>query len=154
MTYPVKMSVTLRPIWYQDPPRIRIGINNNLSEMELTELTTIDFDFVADQDCQLIVEFLNKTDQDCVPAQNLDKAVVIESVDFFGITDPRFAWAGVYEPVYPEPWATEQHNQGVALKQHLCPHTYLSWNGKWTLTFSVPVFTWIHRLQNLGWIYG
>jgi len=154
MTYPVKMSVTLRPIRHQDPPRIRIGINNNLSEMELTELTTIDFDFVATQDCQLIVEFLNKTDQDCVPDQNLDKAVVIESVDFFGISDPRFAWAGVYEPVYPESWATEQQEQGVALKQQLCPHTYLSWNGKWTLTFSVPVFTWIHRLQNLGWIYG
>jgi hypothetical protein len=32
-------------------------------------------------------------------------------------------------------------------------HTYLSWNGKWTLTFDVPVFTWIHRVQNLGWIY-
>ena len=154
MTYPVKLSITLRPIWHQDPPRIRIGINNNLSEMELTELTTIDFDFVATQDCQLIVEFLNKTDQDCVPDQNLDKAVVIESVDFFGISDPRFAWAGVYEPVYPESWATEQQEQGVALKQQLCPHTYLSWNGKWTLTFSVPVFTWIHRLQNLGWIYG
>jgi len=154
MTYPVKLSVTLRPIWHQDPPRIRVGIDNNLSESDLTELTTIDFDFVATQDCQLVVELLNKTDQDCVPDQNLDKAVVIESVDFFGISDPRFAWAGVYEPIYPEPWATEQHNQGVALKQHLCPHTYLSWNGKWTLTFSVPVFTWIHRLQNLGWIYG
>jgi hypothetical protein len=154
MTYPVKLSVTIRPVWHNDPPKIQIGINDDLDTMALTETATVNFDLVATQDCQLIVNFLNKTDQDCVPDLDLDKAVVIESVSFFGITDPRFAWAGVYEPVYPEPWATEQQDQGVALKQHLCPHTYLSWNGKWTLTFGVPVFTWIHRLQNLGWIYG
>ena len=154
MTYPVKLSVTLRPVWHQEPPKIRIGIDNNQSEMVLTKLTTVDFEFETDNECRLVVEFLNKTDQDCIPDQNLDKVVVIESVDFFGITDPRFVWAGIYEPVYPEPWATEQHDQGVVLKQQLCPHNYLSWNGKWTLTFGVPVFTWIHRLQNLGWIYG
>lgn len=154
MTYLVKLAVALRPIWHADPPRIRIGIDNDLTEIVLTESTTIDFEFVAVQECQLVVEFLNKTDSDSVPEQNLDKVVVIESVDFFGISDPKFAWAGVYEPVYPEPWAQEQQDQGVVLKRQLCPHTYLSWNGKWTLTFSVPVFTWIHKLQNLGWLYS
>ena len=154
MTYLVKLSISLRPIWHADPPRICIGIDNDLSEIVLTESTTINFEFTAVKECQLIVELLNKTDADCIPDQDLDKAVVIESVDFFGIADPRFAWAGVYEPVYPEPWAQEQQDQGVVLTQQLCPHTYLSWNGKWTLTFSVPVFTWIHRIQNLGWLYG
>jgi hypothetical protein len=154
MTYLVKLAVALRPIWHADPPRICIGIDDNLSEIVLTESTTINFEFTAVKECQLVVELLNKTDSDCIPDQGLDKAVVIESIDFFGIADPRFAWAGVYEPVYPEPWAQEQHDQGVALKRQLCPHTYLSWNGKWTLTFSVPVFTWIHRIQNLGWLFG
>ena len=154
MTYLVKLALTIRPVWHADPPRIRVGIDNNLTEIVLTESTTINFEFVAVKECQLIVELLNKNDADCIPDQDLDKAVVIESVDFFGITDPRFAWAGIYEPVYPEPWAQEQHDHGVALKRQLYSHTYLSWNGKWTLTFSVPVFTWIHRIQNLGWIYG
>ena len=154
MTYLVKLAISLRPVWHADPPRIRIGIDNDLTELVLTELTTINFEFTAVKDCQLLVELLNKTDSDCIPDLNLDKAVVIESVDFFGIADPRFSWAGIYEPVYPEPWAQEQHDQGVALKRQLCPHTYLSWNGKWTLTFSVPVFTWIHKIQNLGWLYG
>jgi len=154
MTYLVKLTVTLRPIWHADPPKIRIGIDNDLREIVLTESTTINFEFTAIKDCQLIVELLNKTDADCIPDQGLDKAVVVESVDFFGIADPRFAWAGVYEPVYPEPWAQEQHDLGVVLKRQLCSHTYLSWNGKWTLTFGVPVFTWMHQMQNLGWIYG
>ena len=138
----VKLSVTLRPV---DHPNIRIGVNGDVLTVVLDKTQTMDFEFTSDTDCQLTVELVDKKDQE---------AVVVESVSFFGISDPKFAWAGVYEPQYPEPWATQQHNQGVVLKQHLSPHTYLSWPGKWTLTFDVPVFTWIHRVQNLGWIYG
>lgn len=152
--YPVKIAVTLRPVWHQDPPRIRVGIDNNLTEIDLRKNTTINFDFESDSACELSVEFLNKQDSDTVPESGLDKAVIIENVSFFGISDPKFVWAGIYTPNYPEPWATQQQSQGVALKQHLTPHNYLSWNGKWRLTFTVPVFTWIHQTQDLGWIYG
>ena len=138
----VKLSVTLRPV---DHPNIRIGVNGDVLTVVLDKTQTMDFEFTSDKDCQLTVELVDKKDHE---------AVVVESVSFFGITDPKFAWAGVYEPQYPEPWATQQHDLGVVLKQHLSPHTYLSWPGKWTLTFDVPVFTWIHRVQNLGWIYG
>jgi hypothetical protein len=55
-----------------------------------------------------------------------------------------------FEPEYPEPWASEQSN----LESELTAHPYLGWNGCWSLTFGVPVFTWIHQTQNLGWIYG
>ena len=79
--------------------------------------------------------------------------MVVQQVEFFGITDPRFAWAGVYEPQYPEPWATEQFDSGVILQPQLSPHTYLSWPGIWTLTFELPVFSWIHNIQGLGWLY-
>ena len=138
----VKLSVTLRPV---DHPNIRVGVNGDVLTVVLDKTQTMDFEFTSDKDCQLTVELIDKKDQE---------AVVVESVSFFGIQDPRFAWAGVYEPQYPELWATQQRDQGVVLKQHLSPHTYLSWPGKWTLTFDVPVFTWIHRVQNLGWIYG
>ena len=138
----VKLSVTLRPV---DQPNVKVGVNGDILTVVLDKTQTMDFEFTSDKDCQLTVELVDKKDHE---------AVVVESVSFFGITDPKFAWAGVYEPQYPEPWATQQHDLGVVLKQHLSPHTYLSWPGKWTLTFDVPVFTWIHRLQNLGWIYG
>jgi hypothetical protein len=142
MTYPVKMSVTLRPI---DRPNVQIGVNGNVFPVNLDRTDTIHFDFVCGNTGTLTVELVDKVDQE---------AVVVEDVSFFGIQDPKFAWTGVYEPRYPEPWATQQQNQGVVLKQHLCPHTYLGWPGKWTLTFDVPIFTWIHRVQNLGWIYS
>lgn len=147
----VKLALTLEPVWHQDPPRVRTGIDSNLTEIDIKETTTINFEFVASKSCNLIVEFLNKHDSDTVPDQGLDKAVIVKSVGFFDIEDPKFAWAGVYTPRYPEPWYSEQV---IKPNKILTAHTYLSWNGPWTLTFDVPVFTWIHRIQNLGWIYN
>jgi hypothetical protein len=142
--YLVKMSVTLKPVCHSRNLPVLIGVNDNLTIIDLQKTTTINFEFAATDICRLIVELINKQDQE---------AVIVESVKFFGINDPKFVWAGVYEPEYPEPWVSEQQSQGIILKPQLCPHTYLSWPGKWTLTFEAPVFTWIHKVQNLGWIY-
>ena len=153
MFHLIKLQTRLRPIYHTDPPEIRLGINGNLTTVNLTESTEFNFEFTTVDSCDLSVEFLNKTNSDTILDQGLDKAVVIESVSFFGIQDPKFVWTGIYEPNYPEPWATEQKEKGVVLKQQLTNQTYRAWNGKWTLTFTVPVFTWIHNVQNLGWIY-
>lgn len=134
----VDLALHLRPIYYNDCPQIRIGVNGNVMPWELTQDQVFKFKFYADTASYVEVEFLNKQPNDTVMSQGLDKAVVIESVSFFGITDPKFAWAGVYQP----------HDRPA-----MSPHTYLSWNGVWRLDFSIPVFSWMHRTQNLGWIY-
>lgn len=148
--YLVKLALTLEPVWHQDPPRVRVGVGTNLTEIDLREPATINFEFASDRSCDLVVEFLNKQDGDTVPDKNLDKAVIIKSVSFFGIEDPKFVWAGRYEPRYPEPWYSQQRTKPSKI---LTSHNYLSWNGQWRLTFDVPVFTWIHKIQALGWIY-
>jgi len=148
--YPVKIEIKLRPVWHNDPPEINIGVNDEIQRTVLTDNQTFHYEFTADNTATLSVELLNKTDADTVPDTGLDKAVIIESVSFFGIADDRFIWLGEYCPKYPEPWYSEQTVKPAPLLKN---HTYLSWNGKWTLTFTVPVFTWIHGVQNLGWIY-
>ena len=149
--YPVKLDIHLRSIWHDNPPEINIGINDDIQRIILTDDQIFHYEFTADNTSILSVELLNKTDADTISDKGLDKAVIIESVSFFGINDPRFVWSGEYRPDYPEPWHSEQLAKPEPLLKN---HTYLSWNGKWTLTFDVPVFTWIHRVQNLGWIYG
>ena len=149
--YPVKLSIRLKPIWHNDPPVINIGINNDVQQIILQDNQTFYYEFTANNTSTLTVELLNKTDADTCPDKGLDKAVIIESISFFDITDDQFIWQGVYKPDYPEPWYSEQAIKPEPLLKN---HTYLSWNGKWTLIFDLPVFTWIHRVQNLGWIYG
>jgi hypothetical protein len=146
--YPVVIDIYLRSVWHDNPPEINIGINDNIERVLLTDNRVFHYEFVATETSVLTVELLNKTDADTV--NGLDKAVVIESVGFFGISDPKFVWAGEYCPDYPEPWYSEQIVKPAPLLKN---HTYLCWNGKWTLTFDVPVFTWIHKIQDLGWIY-
>ena len=148
--YPVKIDIHLRPVWHDNPPEINIGINDDIERIILQDNQRFHYEFTTNNTATLSVELLNKTDADTVPDKGLDKAVVIESVSFFDIKDDRFVWLGEYRPEYPEPWYSEQTVRPESL---LKSHTYLSWNGKWTLTFTVPVFTWIHRVQNLGWIY-
>jgi hypothetical protein len=150
ISYPVELDIHLRSIWHDNPPKINVGINHDIQQIILSEDRIFHYEFIADNTSTITVELLNKIDSDTVPDKGLDKAVIIESVSFFGISDPKFVWAGEYRPEYPEPWASQQHE----LKPLLKSHTYLGWNGKWTLTFDVPVFTWIHSVQNLGWIYG
>jgi hypothetical protein len=143
--YPIKLSVVLDPIHHTGPIVVNVGINDNLTTINLQNKTTINFEFATPENCALTVELPTKQDQE---------AVIIDRVSFFDIEDPKFAWAGIYKPKYPEPWAGQQRSQGVVLKPQLHAHTYLGWPGKWTLTFTVPVFTWIHQTQDLGWIYS
>jgi hypothetical protein len=79
--------------------------------------------------------------------------VRITSLAFNGIASAKFIWHGRYCPEYPEPWATEQQAQGLVLESEISNTDYLGWNGEWSLDFTVPVFTWIHKTENLGWIY-
>lgn len=83
------------------------------------------------------------------PPHDADTALIVTSIAFNDIASDKFAWRGVYTPAYPEPWASEQSD----LAPELPANNYLGWNGVWRLEFTVPIFTWIHQVEDLGWIY-
>lgn len=142
MAIDVKLRVTLRPI---REPLVKIRVHDHKQHGCLREPTTVDIEFATDSAQAILeIEHLGKTDIDP------DTAIVIDSIEFFGIQDPKFAWAGIYYPNYPEPWASQQL---VRPPTKILGQTYLGWNGIYYLEFDVPVFTWMHRIQNLGWIY-
>ncbi len=135
--YPVKMRVTLEPI---GEPWVDVDVEGWGRIQKLTETTDFDFEFDSQTHCCLKIEHFKKADNDPTTA------VIIKQISFFGISDPKFIWAGVYYPEYPEHYSNKTSSlQGQG---------YLGWNGIYRLEFSVPVFTWIHRTLNMGWIYG
>ena len=137
------VSITLTPRYTVTVPKISLSVPGHSISQDLTVTQRIDFKFTAPMGW-LEVRFENK------PALDPDMAVIIDQIDFFGISDPRFVWAGIYSPQYPEPWFSQQNPAPMA---QLPGQNYLGWNGVWRLDFSVPVFTWMHRTMNLGWIY-
>lgn len=127
-------------------PIINYGIDSINSTLLLKEKTLLKFDIdLCVGQHKLILEFNNKTNS------TPDLAVKINKVVIEGLCVDRFKWAGKYYPNYPEPWASQQKSD---LPKCIDSATFLGWNGIWELDFSVPIFTWIHKLENLGWIYN
>lgn len=127
-------------------PTIKFG--NDLNK--LTEIKNLD-SYTINQSLNLekglhkfFIDFDNKTND------TPDMAVEIVSVSFENFTLDRFKWSSKYYPRYPEPWRSQQTEP---LPLYQTSATYLGWNGVWQLEFEVPIFTWIHQLENLGWIY-
>lgn len=151
--YKTKIDLELDPVWHQDPPEVVVKIGTEWSwSGPLTMPTTFSHSWESSKsDATLSVEFVNKQDTDTLGDK--DKAVVIKSVRFNDIGSDKLLWQGCYRPRYPEPWYSQQKSAGKHLPECLSAHTYLGWNGVWTLNFDIPVFTWIHRIEDLGWIY-
>ena len=137
MTTEVKMRVTLEPV---GKPWVIAEANGQGQLQQLVTTTDFSFNFRANDSGCLKVTHFNKADHDP------DTAVIVKSISFFGISDPKFIWSGAYYPDYPEHYPDKT--------SPLLGHGYLGWNGVYLLEFSVPVFTWIHQTQSLGWIYG
>jgi len=140
--YAVKLQIVLEPV---GTPWLSIEAGNQRIQQQLFCQTQFEFDFVASSQTHIKVTHFNK------PSNDPSTAVIIKSIAFFGISDPRFVWSGEYTPEYPEPWYSQQSPPPPTT---LINANHLGWNGTWTLKFDVPVFSWIHRVQNLGWIYS
>ena len=134
--YLVNIKVRLTPVGC---PWIKISVGGSVQTCQLTSTTTFEFDFYAKDTGQIMVEHFDKSDLDPTTA------VIVDGISFFNIEEPKFVWAGTYYPDYPE-----HYDNKITSLSGL---DYLGWNGRYVLDFTVPVFTWIHKIQNLGWIY-
>lgn len=144
MLYNTEFSILVKPHG-ATAPHIRYGINNNINEQYLDKPRLLEYSLDLSAGPQnFFIEFDNKTND------TSDMAVEIVAVTFEGLTLDRFRWANRYWPCYPEPWASEQTEPLPEFHSHA---TYLGWNGRWVLEFETPIFQWIHRLENLGWVY-
>jgi|688.fasta_scaffold440527_1 hypothetical protein len=138
-----KVAVELTPKFSDQPPCIVVSVPGHSQQHELRQTETLEFEFDADVGW-IELKFMNKPDHD------IDMAVIVQSISFFGISDPKFVWAGIYTPKYPEPWYSQQTEPPP---EQILSQTYMGWNGVWRLDFSVPVFTWMHKMLNMGWLY-
>jgi hypothetical protein len=153
MSFDTLVSITLKPHFCNNWPSVIVGVNDFILYDGLLEDTkTFNYENILSSDQNILwIEFKDKTNNDTT--ENSDQAIEILEVKFENISTDRMIWAGKYMPQYPEPWASEQKSAGNLLEPVLFNSTYLGWNGRWELNFSVPIFTWIHKLENLGWIY-
>ena len=147
----IKLHVT--PVWYKEPPICAIQFSKDVFfKEEITESKVYSYEeYLEEGNHDIIIKFLNKKNYDTIDGK--DKAIKIDKIVFNNIESSQFVWQGIYEPIYPEPWLSQQKKTGKVPLPILTSQTYLGWNGKWKLTYSAPIFSWIHKIENLGWIY-
>ena len=76
-----------------------------------------------------------------------DQLLHIKSIEIDEINIGTLVYEGVYTPVYPEPWATQQKQAGNDLRKSYKNAVDIGFNGDWILTFKSPFYLWL--LDNL-----
>lgn len=82
--------------------------------------------------------------------QDPEMAIIVESVKFQHLAD-EFRTSSEYRPQYPEHWIQENQDAGQTLAP-VIHSNYLGWPGRWWIDFETPVYAWLHRKLNLGWL--
>lgn len=125
----VRVAILLEPV---ESPFIKVTCGGETKTLRLFSSAWIDFEFKqAEGPASLVIEMLDKQPNDYTTA------VIVKTVKLNGIEHLQNTYQGMYYPNNMEPKRD----------------TYIAWNGRWVLDFTVPVYTWLHKTQGLGWIY-
>jgi len=78
-----------------------------------------------------------------------DQMLSIRKIKIDGIDIQRLIYINSWnEPDYPEPWATEQKNNGVELETKVYAEVDFGFNGTWKLEFSSPFYK--HIIESIS----
>jgi hypothetical protein len=134
--YPVDIEIVLNPV---GTPKCRISLDDQRQDITVDKEMQIKLFHQGYSKARLTIEHYGKAELDPTTA------LIINEIKFNGISNPKFVYQGVYYPNYPKHLIG---NDAVLPHKH-----YLSWNGVWQLEFTLPIYTWIHKTLDFGWIY-
>jgi len=150
MAITTDISILLEPKFYDDLPYVIVKIDDIvLFDDRLYKGRCITYQGdLSISDHTISVTFNNKRDDESDLVRGLDKAIIVKDVQFFGISNENIKNKGIYTPDYPTQYALDH-----TLEKTPQTYGYMGWNGVWELSFRVPIFTWLHKVEQLGWIY-
>jgi len=148
----VKIGVALEPIWWSKKPELVICLNQmDLFAGMLGQPIDLDWTLPVQDMNRFAIRLCNKEDSDT--QDNKDMAIKILQIRIEGFTFDSFQHIAEYRPEYSQGY----HEYAIANNLTVDPvikSNYLGFNGTWSIDFEWPTFTWIHQIENLGWIHG
>lgn len=76
-----------------------------------------------------------------------DQLLHIKYIEIDEIDIGALIYEGIYTPIYPEPWTSQQTKMGNKPPETIKNSPDLGHNGTWSLSFSSPFYMWL--LENL-----
>ena len=153
-TEKLKFKISLSPIMWDRPPHAEILLNGkSYFKDDISDTRVIEFqaDIEEGKESTLTIKRSGKGKNqtivndkgDILKDQLLEiKHIEIDEIDIGGLV-----FEGTYRPIYPEPWATQQREAGVELKESFDNVTKMGHDGDWTFKFGSPFYMWL--LENL-----
>jgi len=157
-TETLKFKIELYATMWDKPPHVEILLNDK---------THWDGDITGTEDKPDLIEFEHTLDEGKTYSLRInrsgkstrqtvvnekgdilkDQLLHIKNIEIDEIDIGALVYEGVYTPRYPEPWATQQKENGVELKESFKNVTKIGHNGTWQFTLVSPFYMWL--LENL-----
>jgi hypothetical protein len=157
-TEKLKFKLELYATMWDKPPHAEILVNdksyfnNDITGTEdKPNVIEFEHEFMGGEKSELIIKRSGKSNNQTVVNDNgdllKDQLLHIKGIEIDEIDLGALVYEGLYTPDYPEPWATQQREAGVELRDSFKNVTCIGHNGKWRLKFESPFYMWL--LENL-----
>jgi hypothetical protein len=150
--YSVSFSILIRPQWTVTPPEIELSFGDYcIFKGQLLEQQVFDYTSPAIPAGSYSIN-LKFTNKDYLEMLKYNKDMMVEVKWLKFENQPsNFDLYSYYQPDYPAEWASEQQLKNIKLEPTIHSN-YLGWNGTWSVDVELPIFKWIHKTMNLGWL--
>ena len=156
-TEKLKFKIELYSTFWDKLPIAKILVNNksyfnNTINSTKEKPTIIEFEHSCEEGKQhnLVIDRSGKDDKQTILTDGKitkDQLLHIKSIEIDEIELGNLVFEGIYQPEYPEPWASQQAEAGIKLPKTLKNITKMGHNGTWAFTFTSPFYMWL--LENL-----
>ena len=157
-TEKLKFKLELYATMWDKPPIAEVLINDKSQfkgEITVSKENSQFIEFEAELDegkeYSLVIKRSNKTDPQTVVNDKgdiiHDQLLHIANIEIDDIDIGSLIYEGVYGPEYPEPWATQQRQEGHSLPETVKNSPIMGHNGIWKFSFTSPFYMWL--LENL-----
>lgn len=152
----LNFKLTLYSQYWNREPGLKVFVNDTLIEEKyITESADdpciLEFSVNNDSTDQfLCLEKFGKTIEDTLVEDGQivkDQSIHIVDLEINQIPVDKLIYRSYFVPEYPEPWASEQKQNGNILPERIKPCTDLFHNGKWIFEFSTPFHIWFLENQ-------
>lgn len=144
----VKIYLDLRCRYTDIIPKISISIDDVMTinrGLDQIDPCLIDIDLGPGRH-RLCIDFNDAA----ALAQDPNISIEVRSLKLQNLPD-EFNIYSFYRPMYPKHWVEEN----LALGKRLDPVIHsncIGWCGQWWIDFETPIYAWIHKRLNLGWL--
>jgi hypothetical protein len=158
-TEKLKFKLELYATMWDRPPHAEILINDKshfagdiTGTEEKPDVIEFEHELAEGEKCNLIIERSGKLLNQTVVNEKgdilKDQLLHIKGIEIDEMIDiSRLVYEGVYTPKYPEPWATQQREDGTELPESFKNINCIGHNGTWVFKFTSPFYMWLLLLN-------